>query len=373
MNTCAKAHAGYAASIAVVVLFAFFACRPGERGGTAVRDELEIMTINVWSGLDYKGTLRMGEYEAPQRREARYQALLQEVKRLSPDVVGINEANFLPDYVKRLSADLGYDYIYHVGVAGLHVGRVGIPWNLKEGDALLAKKDLGLARAGRKQLSGGGFVWNCLSFHTQDATQVLAGRIRVNGRDVYLAVTHWHASPANDESSVRLLKKLKDAGGYTELEYQAALEKLTADWRWREAEARDMAAYLKTLLPAGAPVIAMGDFNAEIDSPEMRYFLGQGYRDSFSAAGDGKGYTWDAGRNDNIRRFYLSRKEKRFDSLYEYLDTINVGKSKRIDFILPGAAFPAGAVRRSSVCCAELRDGVHPSDHFGVFSVVSLR
>lgn len=90
---------------------------------------LKCMTINVWSGLDYIGTFKMGEYESPDLREKRYQAFLKEIARYNPDIIAINEANFLPDYVKRLANDINYDYIYHVGVAGLKVGRWGIPVN----------------------------------------------------------------------------------------------------------------------------------------------------------------------------------------------------------------------------------------------------
>jgi mRNA deadenylase 3'-5' endonuclease subunit Ccr4 len=53
-----------------------------------------------------------GEYETPQIREKRYQALLKEIANLNPDIIAINEANFLPDYIKRLANDLNYDFIF---------------------------------------------------------------------------------------------------------------------------------------------------------------------------------------------------------------------------------------------------------------------
>ena len=178
----------------VTIMSMFISCNkdtPTEFTANTVK----LMTINVWSGLDYIGTFKMGEYESTQIREKRYQALLKEIARLNPDIIAINEANFLPEYVRRLAGDLQYDCIYHVGVAGLKIGRIGIPINLKEGDAILARKELQLQMAGHKQLSGGGIITNHFSFHTEDATQVLVGKIIVNGKPVYIAFTHWHASP----------------------------------------------------------------------------------------------------------------------------------------------------------------------------------
>ena len=35
----------------------------------ASAENLRVLTINVWSGLDYKGSLKMGEYQDRQTRE----------------------------------------------------------------------------------------------------------------------------------------------------------------------------------------------------------------------------------------------------------------------------------------------------------------
>ncbi|HDP80514.1 MAG TPA: hypothetical protein ENN21_06690, partial [Spirochaetes bacterium] len=275
-------------------------CGGTQKSPDAVRKTLTVMTINVWSGLDYKGTLKMGEYENEERRNKRYRALLAEIAEKSPDIIGINEANFLPGYARTLAADAGYDVIYHVGVAGLKVFRVGLPWNLKEGDCILAKKDLGLQWVGRKQLSGGGFIWNNLSFHTADATQVVVGRIRVNGVDIYAAVTHWHASPANTIEMKKKLNELKKKWGYTDSQLDDAERKLIEDQQWRMEEARLMAAYLREVVPAGAKLVVMGDFNAVVESPEVKLFLDSGYWDAYRGP---RGYTWDP-VNENIKKYY---------------------------------------------------------------------
>ncbi|MEK6193668.1 MAG: hypothetical protein N2F24_05515, partial [Deltaproteobacteria bacterium] len=133
---------------------------------------LKVLDINVWSGLDYIGTLTMGEYESAAIREKRYQALVKQIKELDPDVIGVHEANKVPGYAKRLAADTGCEVFQHVGVGGVRLGPIGLPWNLREGDAILVKKELNPEFVGRLQLSGG-YVGKWVTFHFADATQVL--------------------------------------------------------------------------------------------------------------------------------------------------------------------------------------------------------
>ena len=340
---------------------------------TLLSNSLKVMTINVWSGLDYIGTFKMGEYETPQIREKRYQALLKEIANLNPDIIAINEANFLPDYIKRLANDLNYDYIYHVGVAGLKIGRCGIPTNLKEGDGLLARKQLQLKQVRQKKLSGGGIITNCFSFHTQDATQVLVGRIMLNDKPVFVAVTHWHASPFDTPQNRTLLKELKDTYGYSDDEYNQAIQKLEADNEWRKNESIAMAEFLKKVVPDNAPCIVMGDFNTTLDSPEMRYFLSQGYHDTFLPSKNASPYTWNPMENANIKKYYVTDTNTKFDSLYAHCTKINDLQPKTIDYILTNSVIPLTMVHRSTVCCTTLHDGYHPSDHFGVFAEILIQ
>ena len=334
---------------------------------------IKVMTINVWSGLDYIGTFKMGEYETPQIREKRYQALLKEIANLKPDIIAINEANFLPDYIKRLANDLNYDYIYHVGVAGLKIGRLGIPTNLKEGDGLLARKQLQLQQVGHKKLSGGGIITNCFSFHTQDATQVLEGRVIINEKPVFVAVTHWHASPPDTPQNRILLKELKETYGYSDDEYTQAIQQLEADNKWRNNESIAMAEFLKKVVPADAPCIVMGDFNTTIDSPEMRYFLSQGYHDTFLPSNNTSPYTWNPMENANIKKYYVTDTRTKFDSLYAHCTKINDLQPKTIDYILTNNVIPRTMIHSSTVCCTTLHDGYHPSDHFGVFAEILIQ
>ncbi len=374
MNFRKNKYAALAVGIVLIMLIYLTGCGDNKvRSNENENNVLKVMTINVWSGLNYEGTLSMGEYETEKRRMKRYRALLENINMVSPDVIAVNEANFLPDYVEKLAADLDYDCIYHVGIAGLQVFRLGIPWNLKEGDAILARKPLGLEKIGRKQLSGGGFIWNNLSFHTSDATQVLVGKITWNKKPVYLAVTHWHASPADSRRNRELLLRLKDKWEYSENEYNEAITALEQDNKWRMNEAEIMSEYLDTMVPAGTPLIVMGDFNAEIESREMQYFLNRGYFDAFSNASTKPGYTWDPNRNLNIQKYYIEDLEQKYSNLYAHLNQYNEIKRQRIDFVLVGNAVPKESVVESSICSDNVYEGVHPSDHFGVCANIIVK
>jgi len=159
----------------LIIFILIFVCgiRSGNLQESTPGKSLRILDINVWSGLDYIGYIKMGEYETYSVREKRYQALLSQIKRLDPDVIGIHEANKLPDYAERLAKAIGYEVFFHVGVGGVRLGPVGLPWNLREGDVILTKKYLNPQFAGRKQLSGW-HVGNRVTFHFSDATQVIA-------------------------------------------------------------------------------------------------------------------------------------------------------------------------------------------------------
>lgn len=114
----------------------------------------------------------------------------------------------------------------------------------------------------------------------------------------------------------------------------------------------------------GYPPILVGDFNADDQSAEIRYLKGLQSLDGSSAyfvdawafAGDGgPGTTWSR-RNDFASGWLLPDRR---------LDYIFVGHPRLSD--------RAGLVERCEVVCDECQDGVWPSDHFGVYAILSAR
>jgi len=336
----------------------------------AAADEITVVTINVWSGIDYEGTLKMGEYESTDIRELRYQTLLSELRELDPDVVAINEANTLPRYARRLARDLKMDYVYSVGMGGLRIGAVGIPTNFREGDAILARKGLGLRSLGKKRLSGGGIITNFVTLHASESNQVIGATVVINGKTVYLFNTHTHASPLPTPALYARLDDVVREGKLTGEELTRAKESILEGQRWRADEIVKLMSFVSDKAPAGSPVVLMGDFNAEADTPEMKPIFDKGFVDTFREVNpDAPGYTWNPAANTNSSYYEKPRGKETPEKLVGGLDDL---VAKRIDFILAGGAFKADDVMESRVVLDRARQGHHPSDHFGLMSVIRI-
>lgn len=117
----------------------------------------------------------------------------------------------------------------------------------------------------------------------------------------------------------------------------------------------------------------MGDFNAEIGWPAMDYIINAGYKDTFKPAAKKPGYTWDNKLNENVKKYYAYDLNKKYGSLYEHMDKYLTLSRIRIDFILTNKYITGESVLESGVCANRKYFGVHPSDHFGVYSEISLR
>lgn len=108
------------------------------------------------------------------------------------------------------------------------------------------------------------------------------------------------------------------------------------------------------------PAILVGDFNTDPESAEVRYLKGYqslGGRsaywcDAWDQAGDaGKGYTWS---RSNTQAAWAPWPNRRIDYI----------------FVAQPRADHAGTVETCRIACNEARDGVYPSDHFGVFATL---
>lgn len=88
---------------------------------------LRIATINVWSGLDYRGTLCMGEVESDSVRSERLSLLLEECRRVQPDLLFLQECNPVGVVGSIFSEGLGYDRIDQRANGGFKIGPLGLP------------------------------------------------------------------------------------------------------------------------------------------------------------------------------------------------------------------------------------------------------
>jgi endonuclease/exonuclease/phosphatase family metal-dependent hydrolase len=136
------------------------------------------------------------------------------------------------------------------------------------------------------------------------------------------------------------------------------------NWRFhhgwvRERQVMALCQHVRRRRPRdGFPPLLVGDFNAEPESAEIRFVSGlqslEGrsmyFRDAWAYAGEGgDGITW-SNRNAYARRW--------------------LEPDRRIDYVFvgPPRRDGIGLVERCRVVCCEERNGVWPSDHFGVYA-----
>jgi endonuclease/exonuclease/phosphatase family metal-dependent hydrolase len=341
--------------VVLVLLFALAARATAEIKEAAA---LRILTINVWSGLDYRGLLSCGEYESPLRREARFQLLVREIKALDPDLIFVQEANGRPvrPYCSRLARFLGYDEIHQICLAGMKLGYVGIPANLNEGNGILAKRSLDLEKLDEWKLGGSpGIYSDYFAFHWDETISALAGRIRVNGAPLYLVCVHLSAGAPDEAGSKR-----------------------------REKEIRRLVKQLRRL-PESSPLIVAGDFNATPDSREMRLFAEEsGCRDAFAARQTQAISTWDPRGNENaaLGAQPVDARGRKLDA-QGTLEALSASYPSRLDYVLLRAPFQIEDVRDCRVVMDSAGEWqehtaaetlrTHVSDHYGVLAEVDLR
>ncbi len=350
-------------------------------GYTADTPRLRVLTFNVWSGLDYVGFAKFGEYEPTARREARFAAFAAQAKALDPDVIFVQEANFAGTYARRLASALGMDEIHQVVNGGIKLGPLGLPFNLKEGNAILAKPGLGLRRQDDWKLSGPfGFFGDTLTIHFSEAIFALAGKIIVGTTPVTLVNVHFVSSPPDDEAALRKLRDLPDGRVLTDAEFDRALVQMKERTQRRAEEMRSLIKDLGTLA-ADIPVIVGGDFNVGEDSAQYRNFLASSNLidtlDAVRKRAAGSAplpiLSWDPARNDNIA--YSSRPvDASGEKLegYDLLDALSNTIPQRIDFILLNHLFREEDALSASPAIDKPQNGVYASDHFGITADVDL-
>lgn len=337
---------------------------------------LRILDINVWSGLNYKGYVKMSEYETDGVREKRYQALLAQIKELDPDIIGIHEANTLPDYANKLAEATGYAPFYHVALGGVRLGPIGLPWNLREGDVILVKKTLNPQFVGRKQLAGG-YVGNWMTFHFSDATQIIAVKIIYNEKPIFIFTTHWHASLFNSTHVMEKAKEWLDMGKVSQDDYQKILSRINKDVQLRLSESEKTIEFIHQIAK-NDPYVLIGDFNAELVSQEIEKLLHFNMIDVYKVANpDSSGFTWDPRSNLNCRVQYMKDAfpEENLDS-YEQLKMYDRAIPKRIDYIFLGPCSfwdsQSIYIKSSQVVMKKIVNGVQASDHYGIYAEIAI-
>ncbi|MBL8020344.1 MAG: endonuclease/exonuclease/phosphatase family protein [Leptospirales bacterium] len=324
---------------------------------------LRILDFNMWSGLTYLGFLRMGQYGDESLLRQRRHTMLTLIRKYDPDVVCLHEVNPLPSAAREIAEALGMDEFHHPHLGGIRIGPVGIPWNLREGDAILAKPSLRLRPIARARLSGG-YVGRYAAFHFDDATQILGVTVEIKGKRFPVFSTHWHAGVTAGPDIIKRAAQIVREEGVDQSQIDEALELMRKNAAVRLREANGTLAFINK--HAHGPFILTGDFNAQPDTEEIACLIRAGLRDAFAERNPRGGATWNYKENQHHQAFYSD-----YDpNLYLRLNYTRLKQPHRLDYI-----FYKGKGLKLHSCKIAMKEkveGVQASDHFGILAEFKL-
>jgi endonuclease/exonuclease/phosphatase family metal-dependent hydrolase len=263
--------------------------------GTLIETRLRVMTWNLW--------WRFGPWEL------RLPAIVETVRRLAPDVVGLQEVWRADDDSSslRIARALGFEEVY--------TSRVDFD-GVEFGNAVVS----------RWPITGHEVVPLTAPDTKQEFRTILRADIDGPRGPIQLFTTHlnWRF----DESAVR------------------------------QDQVRELVEFVAGSPARTFPPILCGDFNAEPDSDEIHMLTGKAagpvdryvFHDAWAVAGDGgPGITW-SNRNPFAR--------------------LDLEPDRRIDYVFAGWPKQGGAgqVLSAQVVGDASVDGVQPSDHYGVLA-----
>lgn len=361
--------------LSLVVLVSCLLAPSGSQATDGKSPTLKVLTFNVWHGLRSGESNTRFPGEEPDRAQRRFDWQIEEIRRLDPDVLLFQEVNKIAARARRYAEALGYDVIYKATSCGVHIWPIKIPANMNEGLAILARPELGLTRLGSKRLSGNARCTPSIGFQTKESRYVLLGEITFSGRPVVLASTHLSSPAFTTAEFEPTLDGLVEEGRLTEDQRAEILvvrdRKVERNTREAEGVLAEIERHRQGLAAGGPPVPAVlgGDFNAMPEAPSVEAVQAAG----LEIAGTGPEFlTWDPVTNHanyqiGTRRHYSL---PTFDvpEIEAQLDLRNT-TPRQIDWLFVGGGLEpisAGMVLNRD------KDGLLPSDHFGILVEVRL-
>ncbi|MEP0822694.1 MAG: BamA/TamA family outer membrane protein [Ignavibacterium sp.] len=324
---------------------------------------LRIATLNIWSGLDYRGTASVGEYETNSVREARFEALVDELKEAGADVILLQECNPVNKVGSRLASVLGYDWIGQRVNAGIKIGPLGLPTNLNEGLAILARKDLALEFVDAWRLSSSfGAFGDIVSFHFAEHNIALVGRICVQGRGILLVNVHLPSSLPDDSTTRQAVEAILQNRGDSPVSPGEIRREIRRGAEEREQQVARLLEHLETHA-GGMPVILGGDMNATEVSPEVQRLAGRFVH--VMPSGEHP-VTWDPLNPNTAYSRLLPPQPTLLDELNVWYD----GIPRLIDHIFLRRGFRPDDVVSASIFADRPRGGRYVSDHYGLLADV---
>jgi endonuclease/exonuclease/phosphatase family metal-dependent hydrolase len=334
-----------------------------------VSQPIKILNLNVWFGLDGRGTLKFGNYENRAARQVRFKALVEGLKHLQPDVIALQEVNPSPAYVRRLKKELAYDAVWTMANAGIKIMGIGLPFNLIAGNAVLTKPGCGAELIGIQRLSGRGILTSRFSLHLREIRQAMAVKLVLRNRSLVAVNTQTHYSLIWDAGWMEAADQMVARREISNEQHDELLKMIRAGHRRREFEISRIHRFLKRR--ARDPFVLMGDLNATDDSPALNRMmddlkLTDAYRAKHPTA---DGYTWDPIVNPNTAcdgSPYWADKKTLKDPLKRLEAFFDRTVPRRIDYVLLSEHFSPDMIASARRVFTKPINGVFASDHFGL-------
>lgn len=272
-------------------------------------DLLRILTLNCWN--------------VSPPLEERIELIRAGIEELQPDIIGLQEIIVRPDGFDQgevILRDLGYEWAFAPAMWWDENGNVRPPRQDGIGFGNVIASRYPILRTEWRQLPG---------FESGEGRSVIAAVIDAPCGPVVVGCTHLN---------------WKFHHGYV-----------------RERQALAVAQFIDEF--AGdvfLPPVLVGDLNADPDSTEVRFLCGLHaldsqsfyFQDAWRVAGEGPGMTWD-----NRNPFAATAFEP----------------DRRIDYILVGLPREGrGVVEDIRLAMTDARNGIYPSDHFGLLAYLRM-
>jgi endonuclease/exonuclease/phosphatase family metal-dependent hydrolase len=341
------------------------------------KDDVTLVNMNVWFGLEARGFVTFGEYESGAKKKDRFKILTDGFKDLQSDVIGIQEANLLPGYARTLSAALDCDAVWKVTNSGVKIMGGGIPTNFTAGSAVLAPKGRRLKYLGARRISGYGIQSKYFSFHFKELRDVMAVLVFVRDQPIIIFNTQTHFSVVWNQRWEIQLNSLIDSYQLKPKKKENLLKKIQKGQDRRRQEISRLIAFVKRITTVYKyPYVIMGDFNTTADTREIIDLVGElNLLDAYGVRNpQKKGYTWDPGKNTNTRYdaslFWVGGVTPK-DPFNRLKAEFDGNMARRIDFIFLSYQFEPDMIKKARLIFTEPTDGLFASDHFGIQVVLN--
>lgn len=341
---------------------------------------MRILTFNLWHGLSPSTPVAFEALEPSARRQLREQMQLELLSQLSPDIAFFQEVNPVAVRAPVLESVLKSRSAVQLDLVGLKLFGVGIPLNLNSGlmTSVASRWPFRQIEAISLTRPGLNLVRKWASWQLREERFALFSETMLpHWGKVLLVNTHLHHGL---ESTPEFLIQLDNAAA--ELDLPASMvselrERILKGNERRKLEFGVLMKKLDQLSQKYSAILFAGDFNSSPEGEVATLLRENGFKDVWAESGvSDPGYTWNPTANaaNHILQVGfpltltiedLSFSAKIRDSLLA-MARKHESRARRIDMIWLRTNGLQVNVKKAELVGLPNREGLAPSDHFGV-------